>query len=291
MPQPQTRQELIKLIDDDTVDNSTIDVSLITDFTTVFLGKTVSGIENWDVSSGIKFIGMFMNSILNSDLSSWNMNKAEQIQSMFQRCDFKVMFSLTKWNLNNLKKGIRCFTDSNYSISIDCSINPDAVVDKFAPLYLLSDVLRTQVKDNKLNYVAKDQKFSNMLSLLTENPCTNDIKFKKDSTTIAVPKIYTVKDAVFTVTFEQSMLDLMNSTDFVINFKSEDDDFYYFEFIDGTKPTIDEIKPFIQKIIDLLPNQHRFLTPLFDETSAFIKQADGTIKLVALYPFYLKIER
>uniref|UniRef100_UPI00191C8106 BspA family leucine-rich repeat surface protein n=1 Tax=Campylobacter vicugnae TaxID=1660076 RepID=UPI00191C8106 len=87
MYKPETRDELRELVRDLSINLGDIDTSLITDMRGLF-EKTArtdfSGIENWDVSSVTKMLGMFAGAKnFNQDISSWNVSNVTNMNSMF----------------------------------------------------------------------------------------------------------------------------------------------------------------------------------------------------------------
>lgn len=79
------------------------DVSLITDFTSVFNGCSLFNlsINAWDVSSGENFTSCFSNcEVFNQPLASWDMTSAIRIDFMFANCD---VFNqpLNAWQLSS----------------------------------------------------------------------------------------------------------------------------------------------------------------------------------------------
>lgn len=82
-----------------------VDVSEIEDFSGVFEGfkfeYDYGKIENWDVSNGVNFEAMFMDSknMYWFDFSKWNMSKAKNLQNMFTNCFEFEGIGLDKWNI------------------------------------------------------------------------------------------------------------------------------------------------------------------------------------------------
>ena len=82
-----------------------IDVSLITDFSSLFTSDRKTGhkdfdISKWDVSNGEDFSYMFFNcETFNSDLSKWDVSSGENFKNMFYRCK-KFNCDLSKWDVS-----------------------------------------------------------------------------------------------------------------------------------------------------------------------------------------------
>ena len=90
-------------------DLNDIDVSKITDMSSLFFSSGLSQIKNidiskWDVSNVTNMNEMF-NSCkeFNCDLSNWDVSKVEYMSDMFCYCrSFKC--DISKWNVSNVKR-------------------------------------------------------------------------------------------------------------------------------------------------------------------------------------------
>jgi hypothetical protein len=78
------------MLEEDTTDLNCIDVSKITDFSFVFAdnsGLPWIDIDEWDVSNGTNFKGMFMDcQYFNADLSKWDVSNGVNFCNMFYNC-------------------------------------------------------------------------------------------------------------------------------------------------------------------------------------------------------------
>ncbi|MEI0602609.1 BspA family leucine-rich repeat surface protein [Brachyspira alvinipulli] len=103
---PQTKEELKKLVEDESIYLGDIDTSLITDMSNLFhesLRKDFKGIEKWDTSNVKDMHNMFTDAVyFNHNIEKWNVYKVENMGAMFLRClDFNQ--PLNDWNVSNVK--------------------------------------------------------------------------------------------------------------------------------------------------------------------------------------------
>ena len=104
--QPRNKEELKKLVDDESIYLGDIDTSLITDMSILFyesLRKDFKGIEKWDTSNVKNMQNMFTDAVyFNHNIEKWNVSKVENMGAMFLRClDFNQ--PLNDWNVSNVK--------------------------------------------------------------------------------------------------------------------------------------------------------------------------------------------
>ncbi|WP_157151212.1 BspA family leucine-rich repeat surface protein [Brachyspira sp. SAP_772] len=103
---PQTKEELQKLVEDESIYLGDIDTSLITDMSNLFhesLRKDFSGIGNWNVNNVTSMRGMFYNCYsFNEDISKWNVSNVKNMELLFYNC---INFNqpLDKWKTSNLE--------------------------------------------------------------------------------------------------------------------------------------------------------------------------------------------
>ncbi|WP_104742134.1 BspA family leucine-rich repeat surface protein [Helicobacter ailurogastricus] len=115
---PQSKEELKKLVADESVHLGEIDISQITDLSFVFSHATggggggyapaferqnFEGLETWDTSHVTNMRGMFYRAILfNHDISSWNVSRVRDMGLMFCKCG---LFNqpLNSWNVSNVE--------------------------------------------------------------------------------------------------------------------------------------------------------------------------------------------
>mgnify|MGYP004483035141 CR=1 FL=1 len=104
--QPRNKEELKKLVDDESIYLGDIDTSLITDMSSIFyesLRKDFKGIEKWDTSNVKDMHNMFSDAVyFNHNIEKWNVSKVENMGAMFLRC---LYFNqpLNDWNVSNVK--------------------------------------------------------------------------------------------------------------------------------------------------------------------------------------------
>ncbi|WP_104624717.1 BspA family leucine-rich repeat surface protein [Helicobacter felis] len=112
---PQSKEELKKLVADESIHLGDIDISKIADLSFVFscakshgnkapafMRKNFEGLENWDVSHATNMQGMFYRAILfNHDISSWDVSRVEDMAMMFRKCGIFNQ-SLNRWNVSNV---------------------------------------------------------------------------------------------------------------------------------------------------------------------------------------------
>ncbi|WP_157152688.1 BspA family leucine-rich repeat surface protein [Brachyspira murdochii] len=130
----QTKEELKKLVQDESINLGSIDTSLITDMSELFLSngrEDFSGIETWDVSNVENMSSMFKGcKEFNQPLNNWNTNKVKDMSRMFEGC-FKFNQPLDKWDtsnvgsMNNMFQECKSFNQdiSNWNVSKVTNMN------------------------------------------------------------------------------------------------------------------------------------------------------------------------
>ena len=100
---PKTKENLQKLVNDNSVNLGDIDTSAITDMSNLFEDserEDFSGIENWDTSSVKNMADMFCGSKFNQNINDWNVSKVKDMSSMFRDTPFNQ--PLDNWNVSNV---------------------------------------------------------------------------------------------------------------------------------------------------------------------------------------------
>ena len=108
------------MLEEDIMDLNCIDVSRITDFSYVFAdnsGLPWIDIDEWDVSNGTNFEGMFMDCPhFNADLSRWDVSNGVNFSNMFFNCR-SFDSDLRYWQPYYAEDTTKMFCDCE---SIDC---------------------------------------------------------------------------------------------------------------------------------------------------------------------------
>ena len=103
---PETKEELKTLVDNENISLGDINTSKITDMSGLFYESqrdNFTGIENWDVSNVDNMSCMFLYARkFNGDISSWNVSNVKNMQGMFA---FASNFNqdISNWNVFNVE--------------------------------------------------------------------------------------------------------------------------------------------------------------------------------------------
>lgn len=102
-------QELRKIILDKKISLDTLDISNITNMSSLFkdIYEIKGSIANWDVSNVTSMQRMFQGSRINPDISSWNISSVKNMKSMFESSSFNqnlVFWNLVDKNIDNIFK-------------------------------------------------------------------------------------------------------------------------------------------------------------------------------------------
>ena len=138
---PQTKEELIQIIQQPGINLGEIDTSLITDMSYLFesvnnkSNSEFSGIEKWIVSNVTNMEGMFKNCVnFNQDINNWDVSNVTNMVSMFEGCtDFNQ--PLNNWNVSKITSLRRIFKNC-YAFDRDINNwNVSNVTDAFEAFY------------------------------------------------------------------------------------------------------------------------------------------------------------
>ena len=109
---PQNKEELKKLVDDQSIYLGDIDTSLITDMSFLFEDterEDFSGIEKWDVSKVENMSWMFKNAnAFNQPIGNWDVSGVESMSHMFYGAK-SFNQPLEKWDVSNVKDMFHMF--------------------------------------------------------------------------------------------------------------------------------------------------------------------------------------
>ncbi|WP_304331194.1 BspA family leucine-rich repeat surface protein [Brachyspira innocens] len=112
---PKTKEELKKLVQDESINLGSIDTSLIIDMSTLFFNnirEDFSGIETWDISNVTNMSGMFKNAVnFNHNINDWNVSNVTIMSAMF--CGAKTFNQpLDKWDTSNVQYMMEMFKNA-----------------------------------------------------------------------------------------------------------------------------------------------------------------------------------
>ena len=116
---PQTREELLKLVKNLSINLGDIDTSKITDMSGLFRGTQrtdFSGIEKWDVSKVEDMNNMFRRAeSFNADISNWDVGNVRDMGCMFSEAT-SFNQPIGKWNVGNVEN-MSCMFDGATSFN------------------------------------------------------------------------------------------------------------------------------------------------------------------------------
>ena len=104
---PQNKEQLQKLVDDESIYLGDIDTSLITDMSYLFANskrEDFSGIEKWDVSGVEDMYGMFSGAEkFNQPLDSWDVSNVRDMGGMFREAR-SFNQPLDSWDVSRVRE-------------------------------------------------------------------------------------------------------------------------------------------------------------------------------------------
>ena len=114
--QPETKEELIQLVNNKKIQLGEIDTSKITDMSKLFensMRNNFTGIENWNVSNVKNMSDMFHMAVyFNQNISNWNVSNVENMGGMFwEAASFNQ--NIGSWNVSNVKNMMFMFAGAS----------------------------------------------------------------------------------------------------------------------------------------------------------------------------------
>ena len=107
---PKSKEELREIIEKrikeegNEVDLNDIDVSNITDMSSLFEGTKFNGdISDWDVSNVTNMYSMFINSKFTGNISNWDVSNVTDMGEMFYGCK-SFNQDISRWDVSNVTK-------------------------------------------------------------------------------------------------------------------------------------------------------------------------------------------
>lgn len=143
---PKTKEELEKLVSDESVNLGGIDTSAITDMSNLFEEserEDFSGIEKWDTSNVKTMVSMFGGAEnFNKDISMWNVSKVKEMCGIFYDICNKIKLPAwyLKWVENNIDELLGSVDDANaickqlkvaYIVKVDEDYYIEEVFEKY----------------------------------------------------------------------------------------------------------------------------------------------------------------
>lgn len=120
---PKTKEELEKLVSDESVNLGDIDTSNITDMSNLFEGsdrEDFSGIEKWDTSNVENMDSLFLYAKhFNHNINDWNVSNVTNMRNMFEGTPFNQ--PLDKWKVASVLNMVGMFANAkqfNQNISM-----------------------------------------------------------------------------------------------------------------------------------------------------------------------------
>jgi len=108
---PSTKEQLQALINDDSIDVSKIDTSMITDMSGLFKDNTIfnGDISGWDVSNVRTMQEMFQGASFNGDISAWDVSSVTNMANMFTRAS-SFNRDISAWDVSSVRFMISMFS-------------------------------------------------------------------------------------------------------------------------------------------------------------------------------------
>ncbi len=111
---PKSKEELEKLVNNESVNLGDIDTSAIDDMSELFQGSKrtdFSGIENWDTSNVENMDSLFCDAkYFNHNINDWNVSSVINMRNMFERTPFNQ--PLDKWNVASVLNMVGMFANA-----------------------------------------------------------------------------------------------------------------------------------------------------------------------------------
>lgn len=111
----KTKHELINIVRDGKILLETVDISGLTDLSSVFakMSHIYGSISDWDVSHIEDMGEMFYKSTIQPDISKWDVSSVTDMSGMFQSAEFKG--DISSWNTSSVIDMSNMFYSSDFN--------------------------------------------------------------------------------------------------------------------------------------------------------------------------------